>query len=320
MKGKVLLIFVLLCACRSTFAKEFRLSVVNWNVQTFFDGTCDGCEYAEFKKSGAWSTDAYRVRLLRLCEAIRSMDADVFVLEEIENERILYDVTNNLSEAFWNSRRAWNYAFFTKNPGDAIGCAVLSRYPLEQPRLHTLDVRDGAKQPSLRTVTELTLRLPKERRMILVVNHWKSKAGGAEKSELWRDAQESLLARAFARNRAAGYAVLAAGDFNRDLSEFAVDTDGKTVTLRDRWRTGVGVQVLSPWCMAEAGAGSYFYKGSWERIDHFFMSGEMRLSGFAPVKDGPWCHQNDGTPYAYRIYSGRGYSDHLPIRCDLAFD
>ena len=42
------------------------VSVVNWNVQTFFDGNNDDIEDYEFK-GRAWNEDLYEQRLLRLC-------------------------------------------------------------------------------------------------------------------------------------------------------------------------------------------------------------------------------------------------------------
>ena len=60
-----------------------QISVANWNLQTFFDGTKDGCEYKEFQKSADWNTQTYKVRLERLCEFITTTDADIFVFEEI---------------------------------------------------------------------------------------------------------------------------------------------------------------------------------------------------------------------------------------------
>ena len=39
------------------------------------------------------------------------------------------------------------------------------------------------------------------RNVILFVNHWKSKSGGEEESEIWRDWQETLLAGRLAEMR-----------------------------------------------------------------------------------------------------------------------
>ena len=70
------------------------IRIVNWNVQTFFDANADGCEYAEFKSpKSKWGRDEYAARLGRLCDAIKKLNADVYVFEEIENEGVMYDLS-----------------------------------------------------------------------------------------------------------------------------------------------------------------------------------------------------------------------------------
>ena len=65
---------------------ENQLYVVSWNVQTFFDAQTSGLEYAEFRGSKSiWSQQLYEHRLERLLDAIEEIDADVLVLQEIEN-------------------------------------------------------------------------------------------------------------------------------------------------------------------------------------------------------------------------------------------
>src|SRR5574344_287835 len=73
-----------------------RLKILAWNADTFFDGENDGNEYSEFLKSKKWGREAYAVRLERLCSVIRSIDADVVVIEELEKEGQLVDISNSL--------------------------------------------------------------------------------------------------------------------------------------------------------------------------------------------------------------------------------
>ena len=80
-----------------TAGKNGRLKVVNWNVQTFFDAITTGSEYTEFVKSSRWGKEAYMERLTRLASVIRTLDADIFVMEEIENEGVVHDICNFLA-------------------------------------------------------------------------------------------------------------------------------------------------------------------------------------------------------------------------------
>ncbi len=309
------------CACSVLSCEKSgyeEISVLNWNCETFFDSVSDGTEYSEFlsAKSG-WGEEKYKVRLERLCEVIKAANADLVVLEEIEKEEQIYDISNFLSGTF-NLKNIYKYGTFAKEDGAAIGLAVLSRFPLEKSRLHSLSIKtEESKQPQLRPILELSVNVG-EKTFTLFVNHWKSKSGGAEKSEVWRDAQEKVLASCIKRAAESG-GVLACGDFNRDISEFTwkSDTSEKTynVILSPEFSA---CPVYSPWILPGKGLlepGSYRFKGEWSRIDHFFAA-NLEISEFSPLTSGHWADSN-GCPQSYKIWKGSGYSDHLPIFCKI---
>ena len=79
------------------------------------------------------------------------------------------------------------------------------------------------------------------------------------------------------------------------------------------------VSVYSPWIdnfdeLEEPG--SYYFNENWERIDHFFANDKIALENFEVLTDGEWCGENF-IPKPYKIYTGEGYSDHLPIKCTV---
>lgn len=317
---------LLLCSCNPEKAQSQGFSVVNWNLQTFFDGTKDGTEYSEFKKNSAWGKEAYSARLLKLCSAINLMNADIFVFEEIENSKILYDISNQLAGKSWNGKNNWSYACFSKNPEDAIGCGIISRLPIVKTKIHNMDIRtEGKTQPSMRPIMQVDF-LVGFRTVTIFVNHWKSKSGGEEESEIWRDWQESSLCRLLSECKETPS--LACGDFNRDIKEFFLKKEWGTdiidtanIVLREKLpleKQGErNIDVFSPWIMGSgniANPGSYFFDDRWERIDHFFSNDCVALGDFCAVVNELWCGEND-IPKAYKIYSGTGWSDHLPIRC-----
>lgn len=312
-------------------AEEPGIKIVTWNVQTFFDAVNDGNEYSEFRKSDRWSQNAYEARLKTLCGAIKKLDAEVYVLEEVEKADIIYDISNALAGDVWHRRKKLNYALFAKDAGSSIGCAVLSRLPLSNATVHSLDIRtEQDKQPMMRPLIEVTVTKNK-RPLTIYVNHWKSKAGGEEKSERWRNWQESVLAGRILRLGEG--ASISCGDFNRDISEFSaidcgVPEDARAqppnVLLRYAGFFGArGVETYSPWLDEDASAqcgsqGSYFFRESWERIDHFFAAGGATLREFTVATGAPWTNP-DGTPDSYKVYSGFGCSDHLPLLCTIFF-
>lgn len=211
--------------------KRVSLKIVNWNAQTFFDANNDGIEYSNFQKSKKWGEAAYKERLKKLCRAIKVLDGDVVILEEIENEGILHDISNALAGENWNPKKVYRYGCFSKKKNSSIGCAVISRYELCGFKIHSLDVRaENSRAPSMRPLMEVDLLVAKNkfsggkksRALKIFVNHWKSKSGGEEESKIWRRWQEGLLAQKIsdARSEPTLPAIICAGDFNQDISEF----------------------------------------------------------------------------------------------------
>jgi hypothetical protein len=79
-----------------------------------------------------------------------------------------------------------------------------------------------------------------------------------------------------------------------------------------------GVLVLySPWA-AELKDGSYYYKNTWETIDHFLLSPHLFTgTGWdfenCKVLNYPPFASEKGFPSSYNPRTGYGLSDHLPL-------
>lgn len=314
------------------------ISLACWNTQTFFDAEIEGTEYADFQNLAKWSKDKYLQRLSRLSEVIKTLNADVIVLEEIENVAVVQDIANQLAGNSWDKSKNWSYAAFGKDSGAAIGCAVFSKYEIKDLKFHSLKINtQKSVQPSVRPILELAVEA-EGKPLQIFVNHWKSKSGGEESSEIWRDWQEALLAErvsCFLSQNGEAAACVMCGDFNRDAREFVCRFGGKQTDFNTIFRgcpggggesgeSGEGesklIRVYSPWFTSSGSlateTGSYFYNKNWERIDHIFILGNIRISAFSPRVDGDWAGVN-GIPNIYRQFSGEGYSDHLPLMCTL---
>lgn len=303
----------------SSKEKLNSLKILNWNLQTFFDANTDGTEYYEFKSSSsAWNSQKYNNRLKNLHQVIKETDCDIIVMQELEKKEQLYDIYNQLCSNF-NFSKNYSYGTFAKEKGSSIGIALLSRVPLEKVNVHSLDIKTHSqKQPSLRPIVCVTLTI-NERPLQILINHWKSKSGGAEISNFWRDEQEKLLSKLIKNAQKSNIAVLACGDFNRNLSEFNIlfknDKSHFNVELQGK----DCVKVFSPWFLENnqiMEKGSYFYKDSWEKIDHFFAANGTFITDFKIENNGEWSTE-DGKPFRYNIKQGTGYSDHFPISCTI---
>ena len=327
------------CSCKNQFVKDssfkrsgqtdaalagkLNISLVCWNVQTFFDAVTSGCEYKDFKNSERWTKEKYIQRLNKLCDVMTSLNPDIFVMEEIENADVVQDIANFLADGSWERKKNWQYTCFAKESGSAIGCAVFSRYELVKLRCHSLDIRTQTEaQPSARPVMQLTV-IAGNHELELFVNHWKSKSGGQDESEIWRDWQELTLAENLLLNQDSGRPALMCGDFNRSAEDFILFAkDRKKTNVVLRGASG-NVEVYSPWFRSDgkfaSEGGSYYYNDSWERIDNIMIAGEGggTITSFSTVTDSPVADE-EGIPAAYKIFTGEGCSDHLPLKCVIS--
>jgi hypothetical protein len=107
------------------------VSIISWNLQTFFDSVTQGTEYDEFRgEKSTWSKEKYNDRLLQLCNFIESQDADIYAFSELENMEIIQDISNNLATKSIMGTK-YKYACSGKNPNGVFGCGVISKYPLK---------------------------------------------------------------------------------------------------------------------------------------------------------------------------------------------
>ena len=346
-----ILLFVLMvcilffgCGCSnlvdvSSGALSFRkadaneLSVVSWNLQTFFDAVDTGTEYEEFTgKKSKWTEAKYKERLERLCAFMKEINADIYCFMEVENTAVVQDIANTLQVGV--SGMSWRYVCFARESGSSLGCAVFLRYKPESLTVHSLNCKaavplkafsgysagEELTQPSMRPLMELRFSFGNTnsddgdtrsgRRLALFVAHWKSKSGSAKESEVWRNCQEAVLSGRIEQALADGYSVAACGDFNRELSEFLYSRTEGCIDLRGNFNT---VTVRSPWFSSSA-QGSYCYQNVWNRIDHFFFAGDIACVSFAVHEEDDFVTAS-GLPNEYDVWTGEGYSDHLPLIC-----
>ena len=328
-------VVVLFASCDSPLsflgASNSRITMMTWNAQTFFDAVDDGSEFDEFKTGrsgtsvGKWNQAKYEARLDRLCEVIvacgkragkeSGAGPDIAVLEEIENDRVVRDIVNRLPQ-----RSTYRHAAFVPPAvGSAFGSVVLSRYPVVSVSAHSV----AGGETALRPLLEVTLLVGNER-LVVFAAHWKSKLGGSAETGDIRLAQESLLSSRIeklsssAQPAASGW--IACGDFNQKREEFSLMN--KYGNCWDIWQSRLAEG------SASGPPGSYNYRGNWETIDNVFVPSDCvpcpheaakagtlsgwRVDDFSVVAEAPFAAANF-SPIRYEAFSGKGYSDHLPL-------
>ncbi|MFP4383624.1 MAG: endonuclease/exonuclease/phosphatase family protein [Spirochaetia bacterium] len=328
-----LVIFSLSGGCSLGQQDSGQVTILSYNVQNLFDEIDDGTEYPEFDPgTGKWTeelTDSKLAAVARVLLWVNDGGADIAVLQEIENVRILKRLNDE-----YLTRCGYEYAAAAGCDGDGVvRVGLLSRYPVTSVRSHSL-YSDGG--PPLREILEARISCPGGP-LILFCCHWKSKYGGAEETEKYRRQAASFIRRrmeSLGTGKGGAEAVIV-GDLNENIDEY-IRVDRVYVTAlipagmsepipgtlsvttdRNYSFTPESEVWWSPWSEWEDG-GSYFYGDSWETIDHFLLTPELVYPGGLMYTDfrvltPPFAVDNNGKPLRWITSSQSGFSDHLPI-------
>jgi endonuclease/exonuclease/phosphatase family metal-dependent hydrolase len=197
------------------------LTIVSWNVQALFDAEESGTEYQEYTAETGWNADKYRARLNMLGQALGKMDEtnpDILALLEIENSQVLQDLVQGPLE-----NQGYKWTFFANNPGNSLGLGVLSKYPFEQAKAHSLTYYE---ETTPRPVMEICIKV-EDKPLILFICHWKSKLGGDLATEPLRKASARILLRRVREinSDSPGTPIVIMGDLNENYDEFYRQTD-----------------------------------------------------------------------------------------------
>lgn len=314
------LLVVLCSSCANPIFKTAErkcISIVSYNTQTFFDTVDDGTEFKEFTGTKTkWSKERYTERLHRLKEALgvacvqlgfKASDIpDILVLQEIESQAVIEDFCKILP--FRNTYR--DAVFIQPKAGGAFSTAVLSKFPITETRVFNVYRSDSGLRPLVETRIKITGK-DGESELLLLNVHWKSKVGKTDTAEIRNLQEEQAYNRLKElQKEEPDTPFILCGDFNQPLNEFSLLTE-----FANCWNLAEFTEAVS---LGTQKPGSYFFKDTWEGIDHFFYSNNLAdgkdfdLSFYGVAGNEPLVDKN-GTPIKYSVYSGRGYSDHLPV-------
>jgi endonuclease/exonuclease/phosphatase family metal-dependent hydrolase len=201
-------------------AKTGAISIMTWNLQALFDGTESGNEYDEYRESSGWSEEKYSGRLSVIAKAIDSIEPgapDLIALQEIESAQVLEDLAGGPL-----SKKGYQWTHFAGNPDMSIGVGLISRLPIEQARVHSINI-DGSAAP--RPVLELRVsrsQTAENEGLILFICHWKSKLGGEDLTEAARRASARIILRRMRElaREEPELPVIIMGDLNENYDEF----------------------------------------------------------------------------------------------------
>jgi hypothetical protein len=216
---------------------------------------------------------------------------------------------------------------------------------LTETKTHSITIKD---ETAPRPILEARVQT-KEGDFILFVCHWKSKIGGDNVTESLRKSSARIILRRIREilenEPETGFII--AGDLNENHNEFyrqkasaicaLIPDDSYCVKLSNINIEGQkdffilsgnkppepvyfpqgAITLFSPW-IHDLENGSYYYKYNWETIDHFLISGHFfNNSGWeyerVIIADFEPFANSSGIPVSYKIKTGLGMSDHLPL-------
>jgi len=308
-----------------------RLYVAHYNVENLFDTLDDPKKNdEEFLPGGKnnWTAERYEIKLVRLAQVISAMNAasgpDLLGICEIENRQVADDLRRNIHQ----KGRKYTLVHFESpdNRGIDVGLIYDSKkFKLLASQSLTVTL-PGEKPWPTRDVLLVTGQLKNKSRLHVFVNHWPSRSGGQEKSEINRIAAANTVRHAMDSLLKAdpNAHILTMGDFNDGPSDIAP----RQIMGADSLPNG-SFPLYNPFLVlnSDSSQGSYNYRSAWQFIDHISISthtfngnGKLRyVSGSAKAEKFDFLLEKEG-PFAgnpWRTYAGSrylgGYSDHLPV-------
>ncbi|MBI9102502.1 MAG: endonuclease/exonuclease/phosphatase family protein [Spirochaetales bacterium] len=342
---------IVVCSCTLFYPacrhNDSILTIMTWNVENLFDDINNGTEYHDFIPGEEnWTAEDFHGKMASLSEAIRQIKKggpDILLLQEIENENVL-----NIFADTYLKGMSYNHRIFSKEEYQAAGTAVLSRIPMEAVYTH---ISDKTGVATGRPIVEVHF-IVEESSIVIFNNHWKSKSGGEKETEPARREAAYILNRRISLllEEEPDRPVIIAGDLNEDIDEFEkcdpayptalldiknlehftelypeTDTEKNLLFTQNitpsNNSTSLGLPLLYS-CWTDSETGSYFFRKSWERIDHFFLSSSLVDESGMELKDFTVCNYDfliypDGGPIKWNRERGEGYSDHLPLILEI---
>jgi endonuclease/exonuclease/phosphatase family metal-dependent hydrolase len=321
-------------------------TVAFWNLENLFDYEDDPDNPGddEYLPEKEWDQARYERKLDHLAKAVQSMEADLLAVCEVENRRVLEDLTAHPDLA----ADQWSIVHRDSPDRRGIDLALLYRKPFAEEGesiLHTIDIGEG--NTSTRGVLEVPMSLSGTP-VTFLVNHWPSRWGGAEESAPKRKAAAAVARKIIdghlSRNAAAEIIVL--GDLNDDpwdssvrevlkaVRELRAVTHPSNTAPRKEGRQEYSPRLWNPsWIFANStDNGTYYYWNGWcwNCFDQIIVSsGLLDDTGLQILRDSVEVHapdfmkdseRNAFRPARFRKFRGRweeGYSDHFAVKCKV---
>jgi len=317
------------------------VKIATYNVENLFDLRYNGTEYSEYIPNTIWKWNAktYRSKIKNTAKVIVDINPDIISLTEIESDRALKDLQNEISRQGLYFR----YRAIANKKRTSVKNAILSKYPIRK--------KEIAVSQSFGTRNILEARVIIEGKPIYIyVNHWKAKSGPESKRIPYAKALKKRLDQLPPSSQ-----YILTGDFNEHYEEHKTfvkkrkhnDTKGitginhilKTVDANNELYTKKSLSKegnYNLWMeLPKAQRWTHIYKGQKEALDHIIISPTLLSPSKSHYIEGSF--KSFKAPYLFnksgkKLYrwqrsrsrplhhTGKGYSDHLPISAQFYID
>jgi predicted extracellular nuclease len=303
---------------------KVKFDLMSYNVENLFDTIDDPNKVDEdFTPSGKlqWNTAKYYEHLNHTVDAITNKGANfpaIVGLIEVENGAVLMDLVNT---SFLKDK---GYKVVWYEGPDERGIDVAMIYDSNRVNVTASKtipvVLESVTDPNTRDILKVNVKVGSED-FNLFVNHWPSRRGGQDESEMHRIKAASVLRKEVDQilsvNSKAN--IICMGDFNDFPSNKSVHDVLQAGVSNEH---SVLFNMMSDFEAQKKG--THFYKGEWSPLDQFMVSYGMfdskclSANAFEVVSyDFLYYTGKDGVKSPSRAYVGDsykgGYSDHLPI-------
>ncbi len=315
-------------------------SILFYNVENLFD-TLDHPEKPdeEFTPEGdkEWNTQKYYHKINKIGRVLKEIGTEqwpvVIGLCEIENRQVLEDLI--LSDQLAGA----DYAIVHKESPDYRGIDVALLY---RPNLFNLiDYHAWSVwfpfdiNYSTREVLYVVGELAGMGKLHVLVNHWPSRSGGEIETrpkrifvaEMVRTKIDSIL------STEPDARIVVTGDFNDEPNDLSI-VSGLSAWTDFKKPKSAHLYAISHDLQINSEIGSYKYKGNWNMLDQYVVSGSL-----LDTTKTLYCRPTDLSIISYpflletdKTYMGKkpmrsflgdyyqgGYSDHLPVQLNLRY-
>lgn len=182
--------------------KALDFKVASYNPENAFDLKKDGTEYKEYNPSfKGWDQKAFNKKISNITKVINDINADIIVLEEIENRSVLLNLI---------AKTKYKYFVFDKKPQASIGIAILSKFPITSSEI----IESDKKAIFERNILKANIKID-GKNFIIYANHWRSK-----KTPESKRVKSAMALQGYLKKHKNSDDYIIAGDLNSNYDEF----------------------------------------------------------------------------------------------------